>query len=80
MSTYVMLTRVSGDALRDPASVEELGLRVTEKLHAVVRSFGHATTETWPATPWERFKELLRPAAAGGGRASVHQRATDNAA
>jgi hypothetical protein len=34
MPTYVMLTRVSGDALRDPASLEELGLRVTEKLHA----------------------------------------------
>jgi uncharacterized protein with GYD domain len=25
----------------------------------IVRSFGHATTETWPATPWERFKELV---------------------
>jgi uncharacterized protein with GYD domain len=111
MPTYVMLTRVSGDALREPASLEELGLRVTEKLHAdcpevkwlasyavlggydyvdvfeapdnevatkvavVVRSFGHATTETWPATPWERFKQLLRPAAAGGGRGSVHQKA-----
>jgi uncharacterized protein with GYD domain len=109
MPTYVMLTRVSGDALTDPASLEELGLRVTEKLHAdcpeakwlasyavlggydyvdvfeapndevatkvavVVRSFGHAITETWPATPWERFKQLLRSATtAGGGRASVH--------
>jgi uncharacterized protein with GYD domain len=110
MPTYVMLTRVSGDALRDPASLEELGLRVTEKLHAdcpevkwlasyavlggydyvdvfeapdnevatrvavVVRSFGHATTETWPATPWERFKQLLRPATtASNERASVHE-------
>jgi hypothetical protein len=99
MSTYVMLTRVSGDALRDPASLEELGLRVTEKLRVdcpevkwapsnevatkvavVVRSFGHASTETWPATPWERFKELLRPATAGGGRASARPKATENAA
>lgn len=116
MPTYVMLTRVSGDALRDPASLEELGLRVIEKLHAdcpeakwlasyavlggydyvdvfeapdnevatkvavVVRSFGHATTETWPATPWERFKQLLRPATAVGGRASVQQKAKEAAA
>ena len=34
MSAYVMLTRVSGDALRDPASLGELGLHVSEKLHA----------------------------------------------
>jgi uncharacterized protein with GYD domain len=116
MPTYVMLTRVSGDALRDPASLEELGFRVTEKLHAdcpevkwlasyavlggydyldvfeapdnevatkvavVVRSFGHASTETWPATPWERFKQLLRPATSGGGHASVDQKAKAEAA
>lgn len=29
------------------------------KVGAVIRSFGHATTETWPATPWERFKQLI---------------------
>lgn len=110
MPTYVMLTRVSGDALREPASLEELGLRVSEKLHTdcpevkwltsyavlggydyvdvfeapdneaatkvavIVRSFGHASTETWPATPWEQFKQLLRPAPAVGGRASTHQK------
>ena len=106
MPTYVMLTRVSGDALKDPASLEELGRRVTEKLHTdcpqvkwvasyavlggydyvdvfeapdnevatkvavVVRSFGHATTETWPATPWERFKQLLRAGAGASGQAA----------
>jgi uncharacterized protein with GYD domain len=116
MPTYVMLTRVSGDALKDPASLEELGHRVTEKLNTdcpevkwlasyavlggydyvdvfeapdnevatkvavVVRSFGHASTETWPATPWERFKQLLRPATAAGGRASGHQKAREAAA
>jgi uncharacterized protein with GYD domain len=110
MSTYVMLTRVSGDALRDPASLEELGRRVSDKLRTdcpevkwlasyavlgaydyvdlfeapdneaattvavIVRSFGHASTETWPATPWERFKELLRPAPAPEGRGSIHRK------
>jgi uncharacterized protein with GYD domain len=29
------------------------------KVGAIVRSFGHATTETWPATPWERFREII---------------------
>jgi uncharacterized protein with GYD domain len=116
MPTYVMLTRVSGDALRDPASLEELGVRVSEKLNAdcpeakwlasyavlggcdyvdvfeapdnevatkvavVVRSFGHASTETWPATPWEQFKQLLRPATAAGGRAPAHQKTKEVAA
>lgn len=28
------------------------------KVALLVRSFGHATTETWVATPWERFTEL----------------------
>jgi len=30
------------------------------KVSLIVRSFGHATTETWIATPWERFAELAR--------------------
>jgi uncharacterized protein with GYD domain len=25
----------------------------------IMRSFGHAHTETWTALPWERFKELI---------------------
>lgn len=28
------------------------------KVALIVRSFGHATTETWLATPWDRFVEL----------------------
>jgi len=28
------------------------------KLALIVRSFGHATTETWVATKWDRFKEM----------------------
>jgi uncharacterized protein with GYD domain len=107
MATYVLLTRLSPDAVREPKTIAELGRRVTDKLHAecpearwlasyavlgpydyldlfeapdneaaakvavVVRSFGHATTETWPATPWDRFRELLQPMAeAGAGGAA----------
>jgi uncharacterized protein with GYD domain len=28
------------------------------KVALLVRSLGHATTETWLATPWDRFKEV----------------------
>ncbi|MGH2614156.1 MAG: GYD domain-containing protein [Thermomicrobiales bacterium] len=95
MATYVMLTRLSPDAITDPNTIKELGQRVTDKLHAecpeakwissyavlgpydyvdlfeapdndvaakvavIVRSFGHATTEIWPATPWDRFVEVV---------------------
>ena len=29
------------------------------KVVMIVRSFGHATTETWTALPWERFERLI---------------------
>lgn len=29
------------------------------KVSAIIRSFGHATTETWPATEWNRFKSMV---------------------
>lgn len=96
MVTYVMLTRLSPDAISDPGSIDRLGQQVIDKLNAecpeatwiasyavlgpydyldlfeapdnetaakvavIVRSFGHATTETWPATPWEQFRDMLR--------------------
>jgi uncharacterized protein with GYD domain len=28
------------------------------KMSLLVRSFGHATTETWVVTPWDRFMDL----------------------
>jgi uncharacterized protein with GYD domain len=94
MSIYVMLTRLSPDALHHPDSVSKLNKHVSEQIadqcpdvkwisnYAVlggcdyldifeapdtdtatrvsllVRSLGHATTETWLATPWNRFEEL----------------------
>jgi len=30
------------------------------KVSTIVRTFGHAHTEIWPATQWTRFKELIR--------------------
>ncbi len=30
------------------------------KVALLVRSFGHATTETWVATPWERYMQLAK--------------------
>lgn len=102
MATYVMLTRLSPDAITEPDSIKELGRRVIDKLNAecpeanwlssyatlgpydyldlfeapdnetaakvavIVRSFGHATTEIWPATPWERFLEVVSAASDEG--------------
>jgi uncharacterized protein with GYD domain len=36
---------------------------VAAKVAVIVRSFGHATTETWPVTPWERFRDVIRSVA-----------------
>jgi len=96
MATYVMLTKLSTEAVKDPRSVEELGRAVTQKLKTqcpqvkwlasysllgpydyldvfdapderlasqaalIVRSFGHAITETWTAIPWDRYLGLVR--------------------
>lgn len=30
------------------------------KVATIVRTFGHAQTEIWAATEWERFKEVIR--------------------
>ncbi len=96
MVTYVMLTRLSPQALTRPESVAELNREVEDKIkeecsgvrwianYAVlgpcdyldifeapdsdtatkvallVRSFGHATTETWVATQWDRFLNLAK--------------------
>ncbi|MDP2659288.1 MAG: GYD domain-containing protein [Dehalococcoidia bacterium] len=96
MTTYVMLTKLSAEALKRPQAVEELGKEVSQKLKAqlpqvkwlasysllgpydyldvfeapderaasqaalIVRSFGHATTETWTAIPWDRYLGLVK--------------------
>lgn len=96
MPTYVMLTKLSPEALTRPGSVVDLNRQVEERIRRecpgvkwvanyavlgrcdyldifeapdtesatkvalLVRSFGHATTETWLATPWDRFTELAK--------------------
>jgi len=96
MATYVMLTRLSPEAVSRPESVADLNRQVEDrikrecpnvrwlanfailgpcdyldifeapdadaatKVALLVRSFGHATTETWVATQWERFVELAK--------------------
>lgn len=96
MAVYMMLTRLSPEALTKPESVLELNQKVESrikqecptvkwlanysvlgpcdyldifespdnetatKVALLVRSFGHATTETWVATPWDRFAALAK--------------------
>jgi uncharacterized protein with GYD domain len=94
MSTFIMLTRLSHQALQTPAGLQPLeravkarieadcpevdwiasyavlgpadyvdiftapDLETATKVATIVRTFGHATTEVWGATPWRRFLEM----------------------
>ena len=35
-------------------------LDTASKVSTVVRTYGHAQTETWAATEWDHFKEVIR--------------------
>lgn len=95
MSTFILLTRLSPDAVTSPHAVGVLEGRATRaveiecpdvewvasyailgphdyldvfrapdvataaKVAALVRIAGHATTEVWPATEWQRFKQMV---------------------
>lgn len=37
------------------------------KVATIVRTFGHAQTEVWPATEWQRYKEMVRALPGGSG-------------
>jgi uncharacterized protein with GYD domain len=96
MPTFILLTRLSPDALRSPKSLEDLEREVMRhiqsqcpevewvhnfavlgpydyldifrapdmdaafKLSSLIRTFGHAHTEVWPATEGGGFKDLIR--------------------
>jgi uncharacterized protein with GYD domain len=96
MDTYMMMTRLSAEALTKPEAVEALNRQVEDRIKTecpevkwianyavlgpcdyidifeapsseaatrvslLVRSFGHATTETWIVTPWKRFLESVK--------------------
>jgi hypothetical protein len=96
MQTFIMITRISPDALSSPSSLEELERQAMKhirsqcpdvewlhnfailgpcdyvdifrapdidtamKVSTIIRTFAHAGTEIWPATEWERFKEMVR--------------------
>ena len=36
------------------------------KVSLIVRTYGHAMTEIWPATPWDRFRTIVRETIAAG--------------
>ena len=99
MATYIILTRLSPDAVTEPKFVEKLERKVADRIRKhcpevrwissysvlgacdyvdifeapdsdtatkvalLIRSFGHGTTETWLATPWDRFVEIAKKAA-----------------
>ncbi|QWW71145.1 GYD domain-containing protein [Rhizobium sp. WYJ-E13] len=96
MSTFIMLTRLSHEALRNPRAMKTLSHELAQyirrdcpevrwissfvvlgpadyvdifsapdmlsatKVATLVRTFGHATTEIWPATEWPEFEKLLQ--------------------
>lgn len=96
MTTFVMLTRLSHEALASPRSFEQLSAVVAARIRkecpavqwrdsyvllgphdyldvftapdaeeaakvaTLIRSYGHATTEIWPAVEWLTFKEIVR--------------------
>jgi uncharacterized protein with GYD domain len=35
-------------------------IETAAKVAAIIRSYGHATTETWPAIEWDAFKSIVK--------------------
>jgi uncharacterized protein with GYD domain len=35
-------------------------IETAAKVSALIRTFGHAQTEVWTVTDWDRFKEIVR--------------------
>lgn len=43
-------------------------IEAATRVSALIRTFGHAQTEVWPALEWTRFKEIVRNLPAKGRR------------
>ncbi|MBI5439805.1 MAG: GYD domain-containing protein [Deltaproteobacteria bacterium] len=105
METFVMVTRLSPDAVESPEKIEELEAQVMERIRSecpqikwtqnltllgpwdyldtfeapdvetamkastLVRTYGHAHTEVWPATEWKHYKKLVHELPKGKGNA-----------
>jgi len=95
MSTFVVLTKLTPEAVKNPGELKRLERAVADhvrkdcpqvkwlanyailgpydyldifeapdeitasKVVTLIRSYGHAHTETWTAIPWERFELVL---------------------
>jgi hypothetical protein len=58
MPTFIVLTRLTPEAVKVPGELKRLEITASKAV-ALIRSYGHAHTETWTAIPWERFKPVL---------------------
>lgn len=47
------------------------------KVAVIIRSFGHATTEIWPATPWKNFDVVISGLRAGEAGKTEKERADE---
>jgi len=70
MATYIILSRVSPEAFRDPKDFRQAADAVSAKIKNdcpgvtwkdsyATSAYGHSTTETLPATPWKEFLASL---------------------
>jgi hypothetical protein len=61
MPSFVLLTRLAREAIRNPQALERLEREAMQPIReeTLIRIHGHAHTETWAAVEWDRFKELV---------------------